>query len=300
MDMHFWKVLAVIILLLLFAGCLLICFCYRRKKIQKVRRMEMPQKVHQLNELAEPFGFFYEPVEDVFSSRLDAWQREQGYEALFDKAAVGMNMVIDTWPVYFDYQGRTWLIEFWKGQYGINAGGEIGVYRAKKIIPPHLYVRAHFDAVEDDEIPEIESMLMRRGIEVYHQYRRHWWLTGFRMGLFSPPGELELLAALTFWDSEVAQAFFCGLKRSGQPAERYRICGSRVCVRMNFSRGQTIPARVHRFLVLRINHLYCVLFRFVTHPFTCTVDRMIFLYYLLPWCFRHMIKIGGKRWDGML
>ena len=37
-------------------------------------------------------------------------------------------MVFDALPVYFDYQKKTWLIEFWKGQYGINTGAEIGIY----------------------------------------------------------------------------------------------------------------------------------------------------------------------------
>ena len=39
-------------------------------------------------------------------------------------------MIIDAYPVYFDYQDKTWMIEFWRGQYGINTGAEIGVYHA--------------------------------------------------------------------------------------------------------------------------------------------------------------------------
>ena len=30
-----------------------------------------------------------------------------------------VGMVFETLPVYFDYAGKTWLIQIWKGQYGI-------------------------------------------------------------------------------------------------------------------------------------------------------------------------------------
>ena len=34
-----------------------------------------------------------------------------------------MEYVFMCLPVYFDYGGKTWLMEFWKGGYGITAGG---------------------------------------------------------------------------------------------------------------------------------------------------------------------------------
>lgn len=87
---------------------------------EKVLALTPGERVRLLNELAEPFGFAYLPSEDIFTSRLDAWQRDKGYEAKYDTMAVGAGMVIDAFPVYFNYEGRTWLVEFWKGQYGIN------------------------------------------------------------------------------------------------------------------------------------------------------------------------------------
>ena len=35
-----------------------------------------------------------------------------------------VGMVFETLPVYFDYAGKTWLIQIWKGQYGICTGCE--------------------------------------------------------------------------------------------------------------------------------------------------------------------------------
>lgn len=268
----------------------------RAKSKRKVRRMEMSQKIQLLNELAEPFGFFYKGDEDVFTSRQDAWQREMGYEALYDRAASAANMVIDAWPVYFDYEGRTWLIEFWKGQYGINTGGEVGVYHAGEIVPPHLYQTMHFEAAENDEIPQICCYLERKEQKVYEFCERHWWLTGFRMGTFSRPSELRMMTPLTFEKAAMAQAFFEGLLKTGQPRNKFRICGNEVYVRMDFSRRAALLQRLHGALVQCGNRCYCQLYRMLTRPFTATADRMLFLYYQVPGCFRRMMRLGRDRY----
>lgn len=285
-------VLYVVVLLLLSA---IICIgAVRRKKSKyKVSQMEMPQKIELLNELAEPFGFFYDEREDVFSSYRDAWQRKNGYTEFFDKAAASANMVIDAWPVYFDYDGKTWLIEFWKGQYGINTGGEVGIYHTKEPIPPYFYSAAHYEAVEDDEMPDICCRLERKGEKVYEYCERHWWLTGFRMGTFSKPSDLRMLATLTFEEHGMAQALFEGLRQSGEPRSKYRICGREVCVKMDFSKKHAPLTRLHRFFVQLINRFYCSCYLVLTKPYANTVERMIFLYYLLPGCFHRMLRLAS-------
>lgn len=265
----------------------------RKKSRRKVNQLEMPQKIALLNELAEPYGFFYDEREDVFSSHIDAWQRKNGYTAMFDKAAASAGMVLDAWPVYFDYAGKTWLVEFWKGQYGINTGGEIGIYHTEEPVSPYFYSVTHFEAAEDDEMPDICCRLERKGETVYEYCERHWWLTGFRMGTFSKPSDLKLLATLTFEEPKMAQALFEGLRRSGESRSRYRICGREVCVQMDFSKKHAPFIQLHRFLRQHMNRFFCYCYRVLTKPYTDTVERMIFLYYLLPGCFRRMLRLAS-------
>lgn len=289
-------IVAGIVIILLAIIVLTLVIRHREKSKKKVRCMCMQQKIQLLNELAEPFGFGYIEEEKVFTSRVDAWQRKQGYEALYDKAAAGANMVIDAWPVYFDYEGRTWLIEFWKGQYGINVGGEAGVYHAEKSVPPHLYPVSHFDAVENAEMPHIQCRLECRGKKVYELCGRHWWLTGFWMGSFSKPSDLRMMTTITFWEEAMAQAFFEGLQKSGQPGNKYRICRNEVYVCFDFSRSVALLPRMHRAIVQCVNRIYCKLYRAVTHPFVETEDRLLFLYFQIPACFRRMFGLGKKRY----
>ena len=144
---------------------------------------------------------------DVLSSGKDAWQREFGYHAAFDRSAPHFHMIFDCEPVYFDYLGETWLIEFWKGQYGINTGGEIGVYHAGRLLESNERENAHFQSVSDDQMLPLSMELTEGGRRIFSICGRHWWLTGFDVGRFSRPEELEMKISVTCPDREMAEAF---------------------------------------------------------------------------------------------
>lgn len=290
-------VLILLGILLLFVLIPLLLLLVRRKRSKrKICGMTMQEKVCKLNELAEPFGFMYMPEQDIFISCRDAWQREMGYETLFDRAAVAAHIVIDARPVYFDYEGRTWLIEFWKGQYGMNTGGEVGVYHADILVAPEEYEMTHFEAVEDFEMPYIRCRLTREREIVYEYGDKHWWLTGFRVGMFSKPKDLTLYTAINFPCREMAEAFLTGLQRSGMYCHSYRICGNKVCVDM--VRGVKVSwfDRICRVWAQCCNRLSAAAYCIITKPFRDTADRMLFLYYQLPWCFRKMLSANRKRY----
>ena len=144
---------------LLFGLFLLLCILFlllnfwkRRRIICKICAMDSCEKACLLDEILEPFGFCYLVDQDAVTSRVDAWQREFGYCSLFDKSAVHFQMVFDCEPIYFCHDGRTWMIEFWKGQYGITAGAEIGVYRTEGILAPEQYEHALFQSVSDEDL----------------------------------------------------------------------------------------------------------------------------------------------------
>lgn len=268
-----------------------------RRKIcrEKVCRMCTAEKLQILQELAEPFGYYYLPEEDIFTTRIDAWQRLAGYEAFFDRAAEHFNMVFDAWPVYFNYEGRTWLIELWKGQYGINTGAEIGIYHANGIVAEKERKKTHFHAAENCEMPGISYCLEKNGKTLLCVKRLHWWLAAFRMGEFSRPSDLSLTASLHFRERCQAERFYEALTESGQPRCNYRLRCNEVYVRMDFSPRLCWCRRICRAYVQRKNRICCKLYCFVTRPFCNTVDRMLYLYFLLPRCFRRMMRMP-RRW----
>ena len=143
-------------LLILLLSLFVIYFTRRKHLIRSIRAMDSDEKIDRLQTLLYPFGFTYLKEPDLICSTLDAWQRDFGYRALFDHTALHFNMVFDCEPIYFDYDGKTWLIEFWKGQYGINLGCEVGIYHADTILKPSQRADASFQSAANSELLPIQ------------------------------------------------------------------------------------------------------------------------------------------------
>ncbi len=288
---------------ILFALVCLI-FNHHRKSciINKVCTMTPTEKCQLLNELTVPLGYQYIPCQDIFISTLDAWQREFGYTRKFDCLAPCFNMIFDSEPVYFDYDGRTWLIELWKGQYGINTGAEIGIYCADRIVPPEKRKDEYFHTIPDDQLPLFFMNLYRTdridATTIANVSMAHWWLAAFRMGCFSQPCNLCANFCIDFVDHCMMCAFADALISLGYDPCCLEINGSCIC----FSYGIPLTPNTCscitkwiRGIVQRKNRLFCKLYRFITRPFQCTEDRLLYLYFYLPVVFRRCLRLRRYR-----
>lgn len=271
-----------------------ILFCNRRKKlICKVKNMKTDEKCEKLDELVKPFGYCYYCKQGFFSSRLDAWQQRAGYTELYDVMAVHFQMVFDRLPVYFDYDGKTWRIEFWKGQYGINTGAEIGIYHADRIIDPGQYKTTFFSCAKQEELLSLSFSLFRKDGHILRISKCHWWLTAFLTGCFSKPSDLFMKSTLIFPDEEMCQAFQEGAIRAGVSPTDLFSCGRKLTIRFTNSPVDTfrLSTRFFRWFSQQVNRLFCAVFRFVTRPFERTEDRLLYLYYYLPFAFRKLLRL---------
>ena len=152
--------------------------------------------------LIERCGFTYDAEQDCMTTRMDAWQRGYGYCYAYDVAApIAISAVIDCEPFFFEYNKKEWMIELWKGQYGTHTGCEIGVYNIIKRRHeldntigrrPHDSQNSIFlHAASDSDLLSLKMTLRRDGGEVFTRFSKaHWWLTGFRLGVYSKPEQL--------------------------------------------------------------------------------------------------------------
>ena len=290
-----YMILPCILFLLIICSFLMI---WRRKCItRKICCMPIPEKLKKLNELTHPFGFEYLLSQDIFTSCVDAWQRDLGYCWFYDRHAAAFGMVLDCETIYFDYEGCTWLIELWKGQYGINIGAEIGIYRADSLVPRNQRHSTLFHTVPDEDLPFFEYTLYRGDTPLYRIAKRHWWLTGFRIGEYSEPGDLFLRVSITFPSTEMQVAFVKGLiGRNYTPEE---ICIHRQEVSFNLTVPHTRQARKKRPVRAAYsqwkNRIFLRLYCHVTKHFCLTLDKLLYLYEYLPFAFRHMLHIRSSR-----
>ena len=111
-------------------------------------------------------GFSYDAPKDLFYTSRNAWQKRFGYCHLYDVWAPIFRMIIDTEPVCFYYDNKNWMITFWKGQYGMTTGGEVGIYNTKqKIINKNtLYLPASDNDMLDIDIKLYKNTSNRNNI----------------------------------------------------------------------------------------------------------------------------------------
>lgn len=281
------------ILFLIALVCMLFCHYRRKKIICKIKCMDKCQKCSLLEELAAPFGYAYHCCCGFFSSTPDAWQKSAGYTWIYDYMAPRFQMVFDALPVYFDYRGRTWLIEFWKGQYGINTGAEIGIYHADSIIPASDCKRTWFSCAEEHEMLDCSFLLCSEGEDCIRNTGRHWWLTAFLVGCFSRPSALSMESSICFPNREMLSAFVEGLKRAGYREDSICVKGLSVCFVFckNTSQRYNLLTRFWRCFSQWKNKIFCKLYLWVTRPFCCTEDRVLYLYYYIPAAFRKLFRL---------
>ncbi len=149
-------------------------------------------------------GFLYDPYARCFYTASDPWQRTIGYNELFDIFAPGIAISFDTVRVKFDYGDKNWMLQFWKGQYGLAFyGAEIGVYT--KPMDRNL---DHYDCASDDEKLMMSMDLYNSGVHKFNRpYGAYWWCTGFTPGnIFGAFHNLRVDARITMKDYDMLSA----------------------------------------------------------------------------------------------
>ena len=280
--------------------CSWIFYCYKRHIIHKVCSMSRSEKSSLLNELIQPLGFGYLLSSDLFISCFHAWQRDYGYCHLYDHKSIHFNMIFDCEPIYFDYEGCTWLIEVWKGQNVINVGAEIGIYKADTLIPDQQKKHSLFHTVPDKYLPVFSLSLYKEGCPVFSLSQKHWWMAGFRMGTYTSPKLLTLKVSITFPSLEMQHAFLRGLQNIGYDSKMICICGLQVSFDFtNPYSKQPQTSSFYKSFTQWKNRIFLSLYCRASKPFHTTMDKLLYLYFFLPFTFRYLLcihrKYSGKR-----
>ncbi len=155
-------------------------------------------------------GFEYDAEQGIYYSSINPWQKGFGFNIIYDMAAPLAGMNYATERIYFNYNNKDWMIQIWKGQYGMTAGAEIGIYnKTDKIM--------QYDCVSEEEFLEMSFTLYNQGEEMFHRGpEKHWWLTGFKILNVGIPVLLDMDMSIKFDTKEQADAFEAGLKKAAK------------------------------------------------------------------------------------
>lgn len=294
------------LILMIFMSVLLIIVLFirwwlvrRKLAIEKVKERTDEQKVNDINESLSLYGFLFDIRQDIVYSSMYPPQRKLGYCKLYDELAPSLNMIIDCEPIYFQYDGRRWLIEFWKGQYGMTTGGEVGVYVTDKedVDIPGVFSGTFYESVLDNELLKMKYTLNKEEKEIIKRQEKHWWLTGFDVGMFSKPEQLSLEIQITFPNYKMQRAFIIGLGYAGYTTNDVTIDNKTVKVLFKTPKTKQ-PQKYKKWVISyiqRLNRLYCSLFNWETRDFTRAIDKIDFLRIYYPFIFRFVANSNRSK-----
>ncbi|HWT75801.1 MAG TPA: DUF4474 domain-containing protein [Mobilitalea sp.] len=259
----------------------------------------VPERVAELNQEIKPFGFAYEPYQDIFYSLMNPWQRELGYCRLYDEASAAMSMIIDCEPIPFEYGGRKWLIEFWKGQYGMNTGGEVGIYytTGPSLNIPGVFNGTFYFCPKDEDCINMSFAFRKKGNLLFTRSGYHWWLTGFKLGEYSKPSDLTMDIVLDLFDRKMAGAFAAALQNAGYTEEEFRVQGARVMVRFDKPHTKQPFTRTAftDFIMQRNNESFCDSYNQLTAEYTDTLDKLEIVRNESPSLYNRAMLIGKPK-----
>lgn len=307
------KVLFIIIVLVLLLFVAIIIRVIKKKLMKKRKKKGKqevirpitdvvgtnPERLEELNKDLEPFGFAYEPNEDLFYSILNGWQRKFGYCRLYDEACAAFSMIIDCEPIYFEYNDRKWLIEFWKGQYGMTTGCEVGIYYTKgpALNIPGIFNGTFYKAVKDEDRINMSFALRKNGNLLLTRTAYHWWITAFKLGEFTWPDELSMDIIIDLYDTRMAYAFAEALMKSGYTDEEFGLRGRRVYIR--FTKPHTAqPFTRSSFtenLMQKNNKSFCEAYQYLTEAYTDTLDKLEIVRNESPNMYGQILNMGKPK-----
>ena len=170
-------------------------------------------------------SYQYSYVDDYYYTVNEgAWQTNFGFGRIYDLASPYILLEYDYVRVFFTYEGKDWMLQMWKGQYGlIFYGGEVGIYNREQS-ENGISEWAMYNCPGEDDWLSMEMTLWHEQLdgtwvrEFTREYDKYWWCTGFKNGTLrqqEPADELRLEGRITFKDAEMARIVADGLKECG-------------------------------------------------------------------------------------
>lgn len=176
----------------------------------------------------EDLGYKYDNSGYYYIDDKECWVKDSEYNEVYDNMTPLTAMFIDQVRIKFNYGGKDWMIQFWKGQYGwLLVGNEIGLYTAEEGVNSGdvTYINHYYCADKSDWLKMSTELYWAEGnngdykLVATRPYDSYWWATSFVKGQLTkftwPRTELKARYRITFKDTDMANAFIEALKNAG-------------------------------------------------------------------------------------
>jgi len=171
-------------------------------------------------------GFIYDPYQGTIINQRPVFQYLLGFNDIYDMFTWVVNVWADAMICEFNYGGKDWRVQFWKGGYGVFlcTGGEIGFYNKPENMPGEHYVCA-----PQGDWLNLRYTMFNKGKELYTRPSPYltddtgpyWWCPGYKLLSIctdfysSPRANVVMDAVIEFKDNDMAKQFMATLKAKG-------------------------------------------------------------------------------------
>ena len=178
-----------------------------------------------LLEEKQVLSYQYSYIDDYYyTNDKDAWQYNFGFGKIYDFVSPYILLEYDYIRVFFTYEDKDWMLQMWKGQYGlVFYGGEVGIYN-RDHVDDGINEWTFFNCPAEEDWLDMEMTLWHEQLdgtwnrEFTREYDKYWWCTGFKNGHLrqeEPADELRLTGRITFKDAEMTSLVADGLVECG-------------------------------------------------------------------------------------
>lgn len=174
-------------------------------------------------------GFNCQIPELVVYATVGAWQRSLGFMLLYDILANSSPLFnYQTRRLKFDYNGKEWMIQIWKGNYAlITNGAEVGVYNREPGSKGTFY-----NCASDDELMDMTLQLYHKDDQLFSiGPMKHWWMNGFKItkNIYQPK-DLTMKFSIVMPDEAMLTALAGAIDKEGSGDVTYVIDGLTIYV----------------------------------------------------------------------
>jgi hypothetical protein len=208
-------------------------------------------------------------------------------------------MIIDCEPIRFEYEGKKWLIEFWKGQYGMTTGCEVGIYTTTgpSLDIPGLFHGTFYKCSSEEDYLPMTISLRKNNTVLFTRNDCQWWLTGFVLGEFSQSSELIMDIVITLKSLEMCNAFVEELMNVGYSMENLRILDSTVYLTYDkpYSPQPITRIPLTENAMQKYNQQNCEAYQRLTKLKTNTLDKLDYVQKESPRMYQQILNLGKPK-----
>jgi len=172
-------------------------------------------------------GFIYDPYQNTIINQKPVFQWALGFNDIYDLFPWAVNVWADTVKCEFNYGGKDWRIQLWKGGYGVflATGGEIGIYNK----PEGNSVEHYGAPASQSDWMNLKYTMYNKGKELFTRPSPYligdegpyWWAPGYKVlsicsdFMFGPRTNVVMDATIELKDNAMAKLFIGELEKKG-------------------------------------------------------------------------------------